>query len=64
MQGRKKVSDFLIDEKLTTKQKENTLVLCSSDDIVCVLGRRINEHYKLVPETEKVYIVKPLNFGR
>ena len=61
MGGRKKVSDFLIDKKLTTKQKQSTLVLCSSDDIVCVLGHRIDEHYKLVPDTEKVYIVKPLN---
>ena len=61
MRGRKKVSDFLTDEKLTTKQKENTFVLCSSNDIVCIVGRRINEHYKLVPQTEKVYIVKPLN---
>ncbi len=61
MTGRKKVSDFLIDEKLTTKQKENTLVMCSLDDIVCVVGYRINDHYKLVPKSEKVYIVEPLN---
>ena len=60
MKGRKKISDYLIDEKFTSIQKENTWVICSLDDIVCVLGERINESYKLVAETEKVYLVQPL----
>ncbi|MBL6657498.1 MAG: tRNA lysidine(34) synthetase TilS [Flavobacteriales bacterium] len=60
MKGRKKISDYLIDEKLSSVQKENTWVICSLDDIVCVLGERINESYKLVAETEKVYLVQPL----
>ena len=41
-------------------QKENTWVICSLDDIVCIVGERINESYKLVAETEKVYLVQPL----
>ena len=60
MKGRKKISDYLIDEKFSTIQKENTWVICSLDDIVCIVGERINESYKLVAETEKVYIVQPL----
>jgi len=50
----------LIDKKISTIQKENTWVICSLDDIVCIVGERINESYKLVAETEKVYLVQPL----
>ncbi len=60
MVGRKKISDYLIDKKFSTIQKENTWVICSLDDIVCIVGERINESYKLVAETEKVYLVQPL----
>ena len=60
MKGRKKVSDFMIDEKFSILQKENTWVLCSKDEIVCLIGYRLDDRFKLVVETEKVYIVKPL----
>ena len=60
MKGSKKVSDFMIDEKFSTYQKENTWVICSLDTIVCIVGYRINEYFKLVPQTEKVYLVEPL----
>ena len=60
MKGKKKVSDFMIDEKFSTYQKENTWVICSLDTIVCIVGYRINEYFKLVPQTEKVYLVEPL----
>jgi len=60
MIGTKKVSDYLIDEKFTTFQKENTWVICSLNTIVCIVGHRINDKFKLAPETEKVYLVKSL----
>tara|TARA_B100000963_G_scaffold244595_1_gene214191 strand:- start:1587 stop:2906 length:1320 start_codon:yes stop_codon:yes gene_type:complete len=60
MKGKKKISDFMIDEKFSTYQKENTWVICSLDNIVCIVGHRINDEFKLVPETEKVYLVEPL----
>ena len=60
MKGTKKISDFMIDDKFSTYQKENTWVICSLDRIVCVLGHRINDNFKLVPQTEKVYLVQPL----
>ena len=53
MKGKKKISDFMIDEKFSTYQKENTWVICSLDIIVCIVGYRINDEFKLVPETEK-----------
>ena len=60
MKGKKKISDFMIDEKFSTYQKENTWVICSLDIIVCIVGHRINDEFKLVPDTEKVYLVEPL----
>mgnify|MGYP003735090853 CR=1 FL=1 len=50
----------MIDEKFSLLQKENTWVLCSKEEIVWVVGHRIDERYKLVPQTEKVYLVQPL----
>ena len=60
MQGHKKVSDFMVDEKLSIIEKENTWVLCSNDDIVWVVGHRLDDRYKLVAQTEKVYLVQTL----
>tara|TARA_B100000900_G_C20602260_1_gene726158 strand:- start:11098 stop:12411 length:1314 start_codon:yes stop_codon:yes gene_type:complete len=60
MQGHKKVSDFMVDEKLSILEKENTWVLCSNDDIVWVVGHRLDDRYKLVAQTEKVYLVQTL----
>tara|TARA_Y100000385_G_C13059510_1_gene623652 strand:- start:218 stop:1534 length:1317 start_codon:yes stop_codon:yes gene_type:complete len=60
MKGKKKISDFMIDEKFSTYQKENTWVICSLDTVVCIVGYRINENFRLVPQTEKVYLVEPL----
>ena len=60
MQGHKKISDFMVDEKLSILEKENIWVLCSNDDIVWVVGHRLDDRYKLVAQTEKVYLVEPL----
>ncbi len=60
MKGFKKVSDYMIDEKLSILQKQNTWVLCSNDDIVSVIGNRIDDRYKLGDQTEKIYLVQPI----
>ena len=54
MQGRKKVSDFMVDEKLSILEKENTWVLCLKDDIVWIVGYRLDDRYKLVAQTESI----------
>ncbi|MEX2593694.1 MAG: tRNA lysidine(34) synthetase TilS [Anditalea sp.] len=43
----KKVSDLLIDLKVPLILKRNIKVLCSGDDIVWVIGIRIDDRYKL-----------------
>jgi tRNA(Ile)-lysidine synthase len=55
MQGKKKVSDFLIDEKVPVNLKQKVLVLISRNEIVWVVGYRISEHFKITPQTKEVY---------
>ena len=54
LRGRKKISDFLTDMKLSLKEKENQLVICSGDDICWVAGRRIDERFKVSERTDSV----------
>ena len=55
MSNRKKLSDFFIDEKFSLLQKEQTWVLCSGDDIIWIVGERINDRYKITEDTREVY---------
>ncbi len=54
MSGRKKISDLLIDCKVSLAEKQRQFVLLSGDDIVWVVGRRIDDRYRLTPQTENV----------
>ncbi len=54
MAGRKKVSDFLIDQKVSLPEKQRQFVLLSGDDIVWVVGRRIDNRYRLSTDSENV----------
>ncbi|MGC6438795.1 MAG: tRNA lysidine(34) synthetase TilS [Flavobacteriaceae bacterium] len=45
MMGRKKVSKFFKDEKLSSIEKSRVLVLCSNDQIVWIVGRRPDERF-------------------
>ena len=54
MTGRKKLSDFLKDAKVSVAEKGRQFVLLSGDDIVWVVGRRIDDRYRLTRETENV----------
>ena len=54
MTGRKKVSDYLIDTKVSTPEKQRQFVLLSGDEIVWLVGRRIDDRYRLTRDTENV----------
>lgn len=54
---RKKISDLLIDQKLTTLEKQQIWVLTSADTIVWVVGLRIDERYKVEKNTQQIYTV-------
>lgn len=54
MSGRKKLSDFLIDKKVSLAEKRRQFVLLSGDDIVWVVGRRLDDRYAITRKTENV----------
>jgi tRNA(Ile)-lysidine synthase len=53
MQGKKKVSDFLIGEKVELKDKSKVHVVTSGGEICWVVGMRIDERFKITEETEQ-----------
>jgi len=58
MTGKKKISDFMIDEKIPLNLKERLLLLVSGDDVVWVIGQRINDRFKISGHTQKAIELK------
>ena len=54
MQGQKKVSKYLKDEKVSLLEKENTWVLTSEDNIVWIVGKRMDERFKVSETTTQI----------
>lgn len=54
MQGKKKLSDFVIDKKIPLNFKDKIMVLVSGKDIVWVMGLRLDERYKVTQWTKKI----------
>lgn len=54
MDGSKKVSDYLNDIKINSFEKKDQLVLENDGRIVWVVGQRLDDRFKLKPDTKKV----------
>jgi tRNA(Ile)-lysidine synthase len=54
MENRKKLSDFLIDRKIPLADKNGISVLESEGEIIWVVGHRIDNRYKITPDTKAV----------
>ena len=54
MKDTKKVSDFFIDKKLSIIEKEKTWILASGDKIVWIIGKRIDNRFKITSDTKKI----------
>ncbi len=52
---RKKVSDYFIDQKFSVPDKEKTWLLCSANDIVWIVGHRLDERFKVTEKTKRIY---------
>ena len=54
MQGKKKLSKFFIDNKMSVLQKEKIWLLCSSNEIIWVIGKRLDDRYKAIVTTQNI----------
>ena len=56
MSGFKKISDFLTDLKIPLYEKKDIHLLCSGDDVVWVIGYRIDNRYKVTSSTTTIML--------
>ncbi|HEY6907114.1 MAG TPA: tRNA lysidine(34) synthetase TilS [Ignavibacteriaceae bacterium] len=54
MRGKKKISDFLNEQKVESSGKKDHLILLNDDKVVWVIGLRIDDRYKIIPTTQKI----------
>lgn len=64
MKGRKKVSDYLIDNKISIHDKEKTLLLTSDKKIVWLIDERIDDRYKITNLTRKALVIDSSSANR
>jgi tRNA(Ile)-lysidine synthase len=57
MTGTKKVKDFFIDLKIPRREREKVPLLAMKDEIIWILGHRINNKYKCTPSTQEILVV-------
>ncbi|MEZ4792139.1 MAG: tRNA lysidine(34) synthetase TilS [Gelidibacter sp.] len=58
MKGKKKVSKYFKDEKLSLIEKENIKLLCSGENIVWIIGKRADERFKVTEKTKQILKIK------
>jgi tRNA(Ile)-lysidine synthase len=54
MTGKKKLSKYFKDEKLSLLDKENVWVLSSGNEIVWVVNRRADDRFKVTENTKQI----------
>ncbi|HEX2961670.1 MAG TPA: tRNA lysidine(34) synthetase TilS [Ignavibacteriales bacterium] len=54
MQGFKKISDFLSEQKISVEEKKKQLVLLNRNNIVWVPGYRIDDRYKITKNIKRI----------
>jgi len=54
MTGKKKLSKYFKDEKLSLLDKENVWLLCSGDEIVWILNHRTDNRFKAIKDTKDI----------
>ena len=57
MTGWKKLSNFFVDEKFSLPEKERTWLLTNGEEIVWIVGVRLDNRYKVTPATKNILVV-------
>jgi len=55
MKGEKKLSDYFIDQKMSLPEKESTWILANGEEIVWVIGWRLDDRYKITSKTKNIF---------
>ncbi|MEA1876257.1 MAG: tRNA lysidine(34) synthetase TilS [Bacteroidota bacterium] len=55
MSKAKKLSDFFIDEKIPRHKKDKIWILCSGEDIIWLMGLRMDDRFKITRDTSTVF---------
>lgn len=58
MKNKKKLSDFFIDLKIPLNEKQSQWVLVSGEDIVWIIGFRIDDRYKITSTTKEILFLE------
>ena len=58
LNGKKKVSKYYKDEKMSLSEKENTWLLCSENNIIWVIGKRLDDRFKVSKYSSKILKIK------
>lgn len=62
--GRKKISDFFIDQKIDLEEKNNIPVICSSDKIIWLAGMRLDNRFRLRENCKKIFKLSLISKGK
>ena len=55
LSGKKKISKYFKDKKLSLFEKENAWLLCSGNNIVWLVGKRIDDRFKVTSKTSTIF---------
>lgn len=61
MDGKKKLSDFMIDAKIPVNLKKQIRVILSGVDIVGILEHRLDNRFKITEKTQEVFEIRVIN---
>jgi tRNA(Ile)-lysidine synthase len=60
MSGIKKLSDFFVDQKMSLPEKENAWILANGEQVVWIIGRRLDDRYKITAQTKNILMLELL----
>jgi len=58
MTGMKKLSDFFVDEKYSIPDKENAWILASGNQVVWIVGKRLDDRFKISSKTKRILRIR------
>jgi tRNA(Ile)-lysidine synthase len=54
MRGKKKISDYFSDQKISIPEKENTWLLCSGEDVIWIVNHRTDSRFCITNSTKEI----------